>query len=625
VAPGVVATVVFGSLVVLASLDQSWIYDGGLVVVALVSAVLIAAVVGGRFPAGLLDSRPLVAIGKVSYGIYLFHWPVFLLLDGERTGLDPVPLFALRCLVTAALTIGSYALIEQPVRRGRVIGRDRSMVPAMAAAAAAVVVAAVAVVPTPGLTETEELLALGEEGVVEFADGPSGAVSPRLDVVPPAPTDRPVRVQPPEQVDSPTSLSPTSVAPNVAPARVAVLGSEPTTVTALRDAGRGDAFDVVEDVRPDCPLSSAATPGCVRLVDRWAALGAAGPVDVLVLVTNGAEFDDALAKKVAAVTDDELTALGAADEAAIGEILVVIDAAIDAGVDVVWYTPAHPKSPFFRHFSRIGVERPDALTVVGGSVTVADAVGEVVADRRARERGDVVDEQELDVLVIGDSTSLNFARALHDGSDGRLGVLWAGANGCPFAVVEATRGRSDAPWTEPGCVPWSEKVPPLSASFEPDVLLVMTGPMELHEHRFAGDPASRASTDPVFATARETQLGLLLAAVGPDLPVLIADLPAIAEGRFSGPEMTSPERLAAVNAQIVDWDERFTQVARFPYRETLEAAEASRAAGDQIRSDGTHPDVEPLAELARDSYVAELIAMTAQVRAELASAAAADE
>ena len=111
----------------------------------------------------------------------------------------------------------------------------------------------------------------------------------------------------------------------------------------------------------------------------------------------------------------------------------------------------------------------------------------------------------------GDSTSLNFAQALHDGSDGRLAVLWAGANGCPFAPVEATRGRSDAAWTEPGCVPWNVKVPPLSVSFEPDVLLVMTGPMELLEHRFVGDSTSRVATDPVFAAAREAQLDQLLA------------------------------------------------------------------------------------------------------------------
>ena len=252
-----------------------------------------------------------------------------------------------------------------------------------------------------------------------------------------------------------------------------------------------------------------------------------------------------------------------------------------------------------------------------------DEVSDVVFDRRQRERGDVATDSALRVLVIGDSTSLNFASALHDGSDGQLDVLWAGANGCPFAAVVGTRGRSDAPFVDPGCVAWNEKVPPLLESFAPDVLFVMTGPMELHEHLFAGDPTGRTATDPLFGAARETQLDQLLAVVGPDLPVLIADLPAIGEGRFSGPEMTSPDRLDAVNVQIEEWDRRFTQVARFPYRETLELAEAT-GSGNPIRSDGTHPDVEPLAELARQVYVAELIALTDRVRSDMTSATVMD-
>lgn len=613
IVPGLAALSIFAGLVVMASLEQSWVYDGGLVLVALVSAVLIAAVAGGRFPASLLAIAPLVAIGKVSYGIYLFHWPVFLLLDGQRTGLDQVPLFVLRCLVTAVLTVGSYRLIEQPVRRGSVIARDRAMVPAMVMAAAAVIVAAVAVVPTSSLSETERLLALGDEEVVDFSDALSadGPGAGRGAATPPA------------TVSSPAGVATRGIETSAteAPARVAVLGSEPATAAALTAAGE---FDVVEDVRVDCPMSSTDIPGCDRLVDRWAAIAAAGPVEVLVLVTNGAELHDALARKVASVNNDELIALGAADEAAIAEIEAAIDAATAAGVDVVWYTPVHPISPFFRHFSRVGLERPEARTVVGIAATMIDEVSELVSDRRLRERGSDTVDSALRLLVIGDSTSLNFARALHDSSDGQLEVLWAGANGCPFATVEAIRGGSDAGFGESGCTPWSEKVPPLLQSFDPDVLFVMTGPTELQEHRFVGDPTGRIATDPVFAAAREAQLDLLLAAVGPDLPVLVADLPAIGQGRFSGVEMTAPDRLDAVNAQIVDWDQRMAQVARFPYRETLEAAEATRAAGDSIRSDGTHPDVEPLAELAREVYIDELIALVARLRSDLAAGTVVD-
>lgn len=596
--PGTVALGGFLALVTAASLQQSWIYRGGLVGVAMLSAVLIASVVGGRFPARLLQAAPLVAIGKVSYGIYLFHWPVFLLLDEQRTGLDRLPLFFVQCLVTAVLTVVSYELIEQPIRRGRVIGRDRVMVPSMLASAGVVVAAAVLVVPTPARTPTEELLALGEQEVVEFA--PPLGLETSDETEPPA-------TQPPEPE-------------RARPVRVAVLGSDPSTPVAVRSASDdGQVVEVVEDIRAECPLSSVDVAGCAGLVDRWRSLEADGRIDALVLVTGSAEAKDALAKKSLALTDAELISRGLDEEAMIDAILTTIDASVDAGIPVVWYTPADSDSEFFRHFARIGVERPVVHPVSGDAAELAAAVRRVTGDAGGaggRRGGDVVDDG-LRVLVIGDSTSLNFAQALYDGSDGELNVLWAGANGCPFASLEATRGSSDGQWAESDCVAWHDKVPPLLDSFEPDVLFAMTGPMELVEHRFAGDPVGRVAGDPEFTAARERELDALLDVVPSDLPVLVADLPPITIGGFSSSEMTSPERLAAVNAQIEQWDEQWPQLARFAYCDTLVAAERARPADDQIRSDGTHPDVEPLAELARASYVPELVAMVAELRGEL--------
>ena len=66
--------------------------------------------------------RPLVYIGRISYGVYLYHWPVYLWLDQSRTGLDGWPLLALRLAVTFTLAILSYHLIERPIMRGRTSG-----------------------------------------------------------------------------------------------------------------------------------------------------------------------------------------------------------------------------------------------------------------------------------------------------------------------------------------------------------------------------------------------------------------------------------------------------------------------------------------------------------------------
>ncbi|EUA56450.1 putative acyltransferase domain protein [Mycobacterium xenopi 4042] len=67
----------------------------------------------------MLAWRPLVWLGAISYGIYLWHWPIFLVLNGERTGWSGWRLFAVRFLVTVTLAAASWWLVEQPIRRWR--------------------------------------------------------------------------------------------------------------------------------------------------------------------------------------------------------------------------------------------------------------------------------------------------------------------------------------------------------------------------------------------------------------------------------------------------------------------------------------------------------------------------
>ena len=117
---GAVAMVVTGVLWWTVDLSDDRIYSGGLVLVALVSAALLVGATAGGWVARLLAVPPLTALGRVSYGLYLFHWPVVVLLSAPRVSLEPVPLFALRVAVSSVLTLASYRLVEQPVRRGRV-------------------------------------------------------------------------------------------------------------------------------------------------------------------------------------------------------------------------------------------------------------------------------------------------------------------------------------------------------------------------------------------------------------------------------------------------------------------------------------------------------------------------
>jgi peptidoglycan/LPS O-acetylase OafA/YrhL len=117
-------------------------FRAGLLIVVAVAAVLIVAPVAldqGSPVARVLAWRPLVWLGAISYGVYLWHWPIFLALNGERTGWTGWPLFAARCGATVVVAAASWWLLEQPIRRWRpVIVPMLPLAGATAATAAAV-------------------------------------------------------------------------------------------------------------------------------------------------------------------------------------------------------------------------------------------------------------------------------------------------------------------------------------------------------------------------------------------------------------------------------------------------------------------------------------------------------
>ncbi len=101
--------------------DDAWLYLGGLTGIALLVAVLIGSLVlAPSGPVGqLLSLAPLVFIGRISYGIYLWHWPIFRYLHEERLGLSWGPTQLVRILVTLVVATLSFFLIERPMLRLR--------------------------------------------------------------------------------------------------------------------------------------------------------------------------------------------------------------------------------------------------------------------------------------------------------------------------------------------------------------------------------------------------------------------------------------------------------------------------------------------------------------------------
>lgn len=101
---------------------DTFLYRGGLWLTELAVLVLIACAVMGRqsLVARALSFRPLRALGTISYGVYLWHWPVNVLLTAERLQLHGLPLQALRFAVTFAIAGISYRFLEAPIRRNGV-------------------------------------------------------------------------------------------------------------------------------------------------------------------------------------------------------------------------------------------------------------------------------------------------------------------------------------------------------------------------------------------------------------------------------------------------------------------------------------------------------------------------
>ena len=120
-------------------------YRGGFFLVAICSALAIAAVVAvpGGILARTLSLAPLVWLGTISYGIYLWHFPVVIFLDSQRTGLGGPALFALRTTVTVVVAAVSFYLIERPVIERRFWQSVRAAGPALVAVAATVAVVTV--------------------------------------------------------------------------------------------------------------------------------------------------------------------------------------------------------------------------------------------------------------------------------------------------------------------------------------------------------------------------------------------------------------------------------------------------------------------------------------------------
>jgi peptidoglycan/LPS O-acetylase OafA/YrhL/lysophospholipase L1-like esterase len=320
--PPAVAGLAGGGLAAIACASVLWprgsgpAYSGWLPVFALATVGLIA---GLQVPSVLrsgLSLRPFVVLGAISYGVYLVHWPVFVVLDERRTRLPSVPLFALRIVVTLALAVVSYRYLERPVRAARPRPRAVGVSAATACLAVGVVVALVPAATTPYWMVDDQVAADAAPPTAATTPAATTPAATTPAATTPAATTAPTPAQPAVLAAAATAaatIPPSSVpsAPPLPPAparavRAMIVGDSTAMATAkgmLTWAQLHPSFlRVTLAAAPGCGIIpdgvSATDPDgtfarrCAKLRARLAAQQAAKHPDVVLGMVTLTDLDD---------------------------------------------------------------------------------------------------------------------------------------------------------------------------------------------------------------------------------------------------------------------------------------------------------------------------------------------
>ena len=166
--------------------DAPFTTRGGLALTAVLTGVVILGATGRSSWLGrALDVAPLRWVGERSYGLYLWHWPVLVLLQAAYP--DAVAWWALPAaalLLTVAAAALSYRYVERPIRRSGfraalrwLTAGPRKVIAAATAIAlcATVALTATAIAADPGAGEAQSAIEAGQQSLAQ----PGFALAPR--------------------------------------------------------------------------------------------------------------------------------------------------------------------------------------------------------------------------------------------------------------------------------------------------------------------------------------------------------------------------------------------------------------------------------------------------------------
>lgn len=161
---------------------QSALFEGGAVPLSvLISVVLVAATSpSASLVQRALSCEPLRRIGMVSYGLYLWHWPIIIFLNDQVLPWPTPARVALQVTLTGLLAWLSYRFVEKPVRRDGI----RALIPRIPRVSAAVcwatvpalVIGAVAL-PAAARTVATQITASDDVNIPQVVYRPGGEMT----------------------------------------------------------------------------------------------------------------------------------------------------------------------------------------------------------------------------------------------------------------------------------------------------------------------------------------------------------------------------------------------------------------------------------------------------------------
>ncbi|MDP4676446.1 MAG: acyltransferase [Candidatus Nanopelagicales bacterium] len=290
---------------------SSFLYRGGFLAFAALVCLLVATASHPGTPFGrLLGTQPWRYIGQRSYGLYLWHWPVFMVTRPDLDiGLDGIPNLILRFGLTFGLAELSYRYVEMPIRRGAIkkfftdwrnsddedkahLAQRVLVGTGVSFAAVALVGAGLATAPT-----ANEQLAPDVAAAIGIANG--GPTSILIDASP-----RPT----PAPAPTPTPTATGESAPTSAPKPSGPASNANGILTAIGDSVMlGVAPHLQDKIKKssvDAEVSRQAS-GVLERVEALAAADLLAPTVVIHTGTNGIITEDQLRTMLDTLSDRE--------------------------------------------------------------------------------------------------------------------------------------------------------------------------------------------------------------------------------------------------------------------------------------------------------------------------------